>query len=150
MVFYNFSYLLHNQVCSLPKKRQIMHELRELRVRIKILFFDGFAKLQYQAVGDQFPEVLYSKIFHAIFFFDAVQLPVATMAGDNYHFGACDPDLFHLISAVSYPFVIISGRERTASASAAQLVLFCRIKIDPVFNTLVKYPSWFVKKSVTE
>ena len=72
------------------------------------------------------------------------------MAGDNYHFGACRPYLLHFLFTVKDSFRVVPGCKRTASASAAQLVLFCRVKIDPVLNTLVKYPPRFVKKSVTE
>jgi len=106
--------------------------------------------LQYKAVGDQFPEVFYRKIFHAVFFFDAVELPVAAVAGDNHHFGACRFYLINFPFTVKDSFLVVPGCECAAPASAAQLVLLCRINIDPVFQALIQYPSRFVKKSVTE
>jgi len=132
-----------------------------LNIRVKIIFYGGFvkshsamsklsAKLQCQAVGNQFPEVFHGKIFHAVFFFDAVKLSMTAMAGDNYHFGTCRPDLLHLLFTVKDSFRVVPCCERAASASAAQLVLFCRIKIDPVLHALVKDPPRFIIISVTE
>ncbi|MDQ1331353.1 MAG: hypothetical protein QG578_1621 [Thermodesulfobacteriota bacterium] len=66
--------------------------------------------LQYQAVGDQFPEIFDRKILHAVFFFYAVELSMAAVAGENHHFGSCCLYLLHFLFTVKDSFGIVPGR----------------------------------------
>lgn len=85
-----------------------------------------------------------------MFFFNIVQLTVAAVAGNDDHVRTCGLDLIHFSPAVVYAFFVVAGCQCSASTSAADLIHPERVKINPVFQTLIKYPPGFVKEPMSK
>ena len=103
-----------------------------------------------ETIRNQFPEIFYFQVRHIIFFFEAVYLAVTAMAGHDNHVGLRGFYLLYFFATVENSFFIITGGEGTSAASAAELMTSIRIQVDPVFKTLIHYPSGLIIKPVTK
>jgi len=103
-----------------------------------------------QAVRHQFPEVFNGEAFHIIVFFDAIDLAVAAVARQYEHFGTGGSNLVHFATTVKNAFIVISGGQGTAAATAADLVKLLGVQIHPIFQALIQNPSGLLKKTVAE
>jgi len=111
----------------------------------------GFVSVLHdETIRNQFPEIFYIQVRHAVFFFEAVYLAVTAMAGHDNHFGLCGLYLLYFFATVEDSFFIITGGKGAATAAAAKLMASIGIQVDPVFKTLIHYPPGFIVKPVTK
>jgi len=73
---------------------------------------------------------------------------MTAVAGDHQHPGAGSPDLVHFSATIENAFLIVAIDQRAAAAATADLIHFCRIKVDPVFDALAEYPTRLIEKSM--
>jgi len=75
---------------------------------------------------------------------------VAAMTRNYYYLSSGGFYLLGFFSTVIYSFFVISGYKGSASSSAAKLMVFCRVCIDPIFAAIIKYDSRLFVISVSE
>lgn len=72
------------------------------------------------------------------------------MAWHHHHIGTGRLNLIEFSPGVENTFFIIPVHQRTATATTTYLIVLVGVKVDPVFHTLIEYPTRFGKISVPE
>ena len=108
------------------------------------------SSLKNKAIGHQLPQIFNLQILELKLLFDAVKLPVATVAWNYNHPGPGGPDLIDFSSGIKSALVVIAVYQRTAATTATDLIHAIGVKIHPVWYALIQNPARLIKITVSK